>query len=227
MKRYKMFLIIKDNSERVKKKNFREICGKPLHQYFMDQRKNFDVYIDTDSQDIFDFYNNNKNYPFVKVYMRKQDYIDMENSGNISPAPHMIENFLKTFIEDENEPIVTSHITSPFIEDSTILNALEQSNDFLSVSSVKSVKEFCVDNIFDKGKPINFSLEKIVKTQSLEPVGILNGAFFIVNKKTFLSNGLQRISSRHYYFPISDLEAKDIDTEFDLMMAKLYAERNI
>ena len=68
MKRYKMFLIIKDNSERVKKKNFREICGKPLHQYFMDQRKNFDVYIDTDSQDIFDFYNNNKNYPFVKVY---------------------------------------------------------------------------------------------------------------------------------------------------------------
>lgn len=65
----------------------------------MDQRKNFDVYIDTDSQDIFDFYNNNKNYPFVKVYMRKQDYIDMENSGNISPAPHMIENFLKHLLK--------------------------------------------------------------------------------------------------------------------------------
>lgn len=225
MKKYKLFLIIKNNSERVNKKNFRLISGKPLHQYFLDQRKNFDIYIDTDSQEIFDFYYENKNYQNVKVYMRLQEHIVMENYGDISPAPYMIERFLKEFVTDEDEPIVTSHITSPFIEDSTILNAISLSGDFSSISSVKSVKEFCVKNIENKGVPINFPLDKIMKTQSLEPVGILNGAFFIFNKKTFLNNGLKRISSNHYYYPVSDIEALDIDTEFDLMLAKIYAER--
>lgn len=224
MKRYKMFLIIKGNSERVTKKNFREICGKPLHQYFMDQRKSFDIYIDTDSDDIFEFYNDNLNYPNVTVYKRIQEHIEIENSGDISPAPYMIERFLKEFIENDNELIVTSHITSPFIQDDTILKAISYMDKFSTVSSVKSVKEFCVSDIEDKGIPINFSLDKIVKTQSLTPVGILNGAFFILTKKIFLNNGLKRISSNHYYYPISDIEALDIDTNFDLMMAKLYAE---
>lgn len=148
----------------------------------------------------------------------------MESSGDISPAPYMIKRFLNEFVTDQNEPIVTSHITSPFIEDSTILKAISLSDNFSSISSVKSVKEFCVKNIEDKGIPINFPLDKIMKTQSLEPVGILNGAFFILNKKTFLDNGLKRISSNHYYYPLSDIEALDIDTDFDLMVAKIYAE---
>lgn len=224
MKKYKMFLIIKDNSERVKKKNFREIEGKPLHQYFIDKRKSFDIFIDTDSDDIYNFYNQNENYPNIVVYKRSQSYIDMESNGNISPAPYMIERFLNEYIEDENESIVTSHITSPFIDDDTIIKALKYMNNHTSISSVKSVKEFSVDGVGEIGKPINFSLEKIVKTQSLQPIGILNGAFFIINKKTFLTNGLQRISNKHYYYPINDIEAMDIDTEFDLMIAKLYAE---
>lgn len=224
MKKFKMFLIIKCNSERVKKKNFREISGKPLHQYFMDQRKSFDIYIDTDSDDIFKFYNNNINYPNVTVYKRSKEHIEIENFGDISPAPYMIERFLREFIENDSEPIITSHVTSPFIQDDTILEAVSYMDKFSTVSSVKSVKEFCVSNIKDKGIPINFSLDKIVKTQSLTPIGILNGAFFILTKEIFLNNGFKRISANHYYFPISDIEALDIDTNFDLMMAKLYAE---
>lgn len=215
MKKHKLFLIIKNNSERVKKKNFREIGGKPLHQYYMDQRECFDIYIDTDSEEIFDFYFNNEIYKNVTVYMRRQEHIDLEGAGDVSPAPYMIKRFLEEYVDDENESIVTSHITSPFLEDETILAAMDRCSEFSSISSVKSVKEFCVKNIENKGVPINFPLDKIVKTQSLEPVGILNGAFFILNKKTFLNNGLKRISDVHYYYPISDIEALDIDTEFD------------
>ena len=35
----------------------------------------------------------------------------------------MIRNFLKNHVEDENEIIVTPHVTSPFLKRSTIIKA--------------------------------------------------------------------------------------------------------
>jgi len=228
MLRPKMFLIIKDQSERVKDKNFRHIGGRPLHQYFMMKRKSFDIYIDTDSQRILDEYGDNKKWPNVKVYSRHQEHIDMENSGGIgSPAPLLIARFLNEHVVDENEPIVTSHITSPFLEDSTVMLALEKINYFDSISSVEEVQEFCVYGENGNIQPVNFDNNKIVKTQSLTPVQVLNGAFFILKKKVFMANGYQRISDSHYYYALSKIESIDIDTEFDLLVAKSLASKNL
>lgn len=215
-----MFLIIKDQSERVKNKNFRNIDNIPLHNYFMLNRKSFDVFIDTDSQRIIDEYSDNIKWPHVTVYSRLQEHIDLENSGNISPAPLLVARFLDEFVLDENEPIVCSHITSPFLEDSSINSALEKMKFFDSVSSIEEVKEFCVYGENSREKPINFDNNKIVKTQSLMPVKVLNGAFFILKKKIFMNNGFKRISDNHFYFPLSKKESIDIDTEFDLLVAQ-------
>jgi CMP-N-acetylneuraminic acid synthetase len=224
MQKIKMFLIIKDQSERVKGKNFRDIGGLPLHEYFMTKRKSFDVYIDTDSQRILTEYSNKEKWPNVKVYSRYQEHIDIENSGSESPAPLMIKRFLNEYVTDENEPVITSHITSPFLEDSTVLSALKKVNEFDSVSSVEDVKEFCVYGENGNVQPINFDNRKIVKTQSLIPVKVLNGAFFILKKKVFMENGNRRISDKHYYHSLSKLESIDIDTEFDLTVAQNLAK---
>ena len=225
MSKVKMFLIIKNQSERVKDKNFKEIGGVPLHRYFMARRHHFEIYIDTDSERIFEEYSSDK-WPNVRVYMRHQAHIDIENAGDISPAPLMINRFLDEYVDNENEPIVTSHITSPFLEDSTVLAALKELNDknYDSVSSVEDVREFCVFGEAGHVQPINFDNNKIVKTQSLQPVKVLNGAFFIIKKREFITNGHKRISDNHHYFPISKLEAIDIDTEFDLQVAVSLAE---
>lgn len=226
MSKVKMFLIIKDQSERVEGKNFREIGGMPLHIYFMMRRLHFKIYIDTDSERIFEEYSSDK-WPNVVVYMRHQAHIDIENSGVISPAPLMIKRFLDEYVTDENEAIVTSHITSPFLEDSTVLAALEELKDknYDSVSSVEDVREFCVFGEANDVQPINFDNNRIVKTQSLEPIKVLNGAFFIIKKNVFLTNGNRRISDHHHYFSLSKLEAIDIDTEFDLRVAKSLAQK--
>lgn len=213
----KLFLIIKDRSERVKKKNFRPIQGVPLHEYFMAKRNAFDIYIDTDSDDILNFYQGDE-WSHVHAYRRLQEHVDIEEQGNISPAPLMIERFAKTHLGPD-DTIITSHLTSPFIQDETILSALELIGKHDSVCSVEPIQEFAVDRIGDAGQPINFDLERVVKTQSLEPIGVVKGAFFIIKAATFLSNGLQRISSNHYYYPISKIEAIDIDTEDDLIIA--------
>lgn len=218
-----MFLIIKDKSERVFKKNFQLLDGKPLHQYFIDKRKNFDVYIDTDSDEILKFYSNNKYSQFVTVYKRLQEHVQLETQGNTSPAPLMIKRFLETYAEPA-EVVVTSHITSPFIEDSTIMEALNFMQNHDSVSSVEEVREFAVMGTGNDAYPINFSYEKIVKTQSLQPVSILNGAFFILRKDVFINNGNKRISNKHFYFNVSKYEALDIDNYEDLKLAKLIAK---
>ena len=221
----KLFLIIKDRSERVKRKNFRLIHGIPLHEYFISQRNAFDIYIDTDSERIFKEYNSNR-WPNILAYMRDQEHIDIECAGDTSPAPLMIKRFLDEHVKDDNEAVITSHITSPFLNDATVFLALKEMNskNYDSVSSVEDVKEFCVYGESGGEKPINFDNKKIIKTQSLEPVKVLNGAFFIIKKKIFLNNGYRRISDNHYYFPISKLEAVDIDTDFDLRVARCLAE---
>lgn len=217
--RTKLFLIIKDNSQRVEKKNFQLIEGKPLHQYYMEQRKHFDVYIDTDSEEILSFYESDDKWPNVHAYARKKEHIEMELKGDDSPAPLLIKRFLDEYASD-NEIVVTSHITSPFLEDKTILEALKLMTEFDSVSSVESIQEFSVYKKEESYELINFSLDKIVKTQSLQPIYVLNGGFFIINKNIFMKNGLARISDNHFYYPVSKKEAIDIDTPFDLEIAR-------
>lgn len=217
----KIFLIIKDQSERVKDKNFRLICGMPLHEFFISQRDEFEIFIDTDSKRILEFYSNKELWPNVKVYERHEEHVQIENSGDESPAPKMIKRFLQEYITNENEPVITSHITSPLLKNESLNEAYTFMDKYDSVSSADSVQEFCVYN----GVPVNFDNNKIVKTQSLEPVYVLNGAFFIIKKNVFLLNNYRRISDNHLYFPISKNEAIDIDTEHDLMMAKFLAEK--
>lgn len=225
MKKTKMFLIIKEKSERIPNKNFQLIDGKPLHQFFVDQRENFDIFIDTDSEKIYNFYSSEGYKGFVTPYMRKQEHIDAENAGDISPAPMMIERFLNKYCDD-GEIVVTSHITSPFIKDETILAALNLMSQYDSVSSVESIREFCVFGEGGSAEPINFSYDKVIKTQSLKPISILNGAFFIIKKNIFLENKLQRVSDNHFFYPVSREEAIDIDNPVDLSIAKKIQESN-
>ena len=48
---------------------------------------------------------------------------------------------------------------------------------------------------------------------------IIVGAFFIIKKNIFLKNGLQRISSNNYFYPLDFPENIDIDNYSDLNLA--------
>lgn len=47
-----IYIPIKEISQRVPEKNFREFCGKPLWEHTIDKLKDFEVVVDTDSTDI-------------------------------------------------------------------------------------------------------------------------------------------------------------------------------
>ena len=47
----------------------------------------------------------------------------IETLAELSPALLMIDNFLDTFVKNDNEIIVTTHVTSPFLKKKTITNS--------------------------------------------------------------------------------------------------------
>ena len=214
----KFFIIIKEKSERLKDKNFLDLGGKPLFKHLLDELQGQDVYVDTDSDMIF---NDLKNKD-VTCYKRNQEFIDLEVDGDfkVSPVLLMIENFLDKYVTDENEAIVTPHVTSPFIKLSTIREAATYLDVFDSVQACTKHKEFT----YFKGQPVNFNPDVVQKTQDLEPVVMGNGAFFIFTKKTFKENN-NRTGKNPYFYPIVFPESVEIDNKEDWELAKRVYER--
>lgn len=215
----KVFFIIKHNSERVKNKNFKKICNVELYKKALYNFRDFEVFVDTDSDKIISECRKDRKLQHVFCYKRKKEFISMEKRKTISPAPYLIKNFLENYIQKKNEIVITSHVTSPFVSIRTIKDALKKMKNFDSVSSCRMTQDFC----YLEGKkvnPVNFNPKIIQKTQSLKKIIHLNGAFFIIKKNIFLSNGLNRISDNHFFYKLKFPEYIDIDNYEDLDLSR-------
>ena len=104
----KIFVPIKENSQRVCRKNFRKLDGVPLYIRLFEKLKDFDVYVDTDSDQIIDElttrYNN------ITAYKRKKSL-----EGDAVSVCELINNFISKF-KLKKEWICQVHVTSPFLK---------------------------------------------------------------------------------------------------------------
>jgi len=215
----KYFIIIKEHSERVANKNFLDLGGKPLYKHLLDELKGEDVFIDTDSEKLYENIKSSE----VTCYKRSTECINLEvdSSFKVSPVLIMIDNFLDKYVTDENDIIVTPHVTSPFIKLSTIRDAAKKLDEgYDSVLACTEHQEFTCF----KGKPVNFNPEVVQKTQDLEPVVMGNGAFFIFTKKIFKENN-NRTGKHPYFYPIIFPESIEIDNELDFKLARRVYEK--
>ena len=213
----KYFVIVKQNSVRVPNKNFRMLDGLPLWKHLIYELVDEAVYIDTDSLDIL---TECEELYWVTAYQREQEHIDLEtnNEFGVSPVLKMIERFLDEHVEDENEVIVTPHVTSPFIKSRTIVEAAKMlRKGYDSVQACTEHKEFAYLN----GKPVNFDPKVVQKTQDLNPIIMGNGAFFIFTKKTF-KEYKNRVGVNPYFYPLDFKESIEIDNEEDFKLAEKF-----
>ena len=217
------FIIIKHNSERIKKKNFKKIGKIELWKHLIITLKNQKVFVDTDSNKILN--DCRKNFPWVKVYLRDKKFIKLENSKKVSPTLLMIKNFLDKFIKNPNEIIVTTHVTSPFMKLQTFKDAAKKLKNYDSVAAITKDYNFAWVKKRKKIIPINFNPRIITKTQNLNPIIQSNGAFFIFTKKTFLKYN-NRIGKNPFYYEVNFPESVEIDTNQDLKLARAIYEYN-
>lgn len=107
---------------------------------------------------------------------------------------------------------VQAHATTPFLKSESIDNALNQmiSNDYDSAFAVKILQDF----IWKNNEPINYDLNKIPRTQDMEPFFVETTGLYIY-KNDIIKKLRRRIGNKPYLQEVTEIEALDIDTPID------------
>lgn len=202
------FIPIKFNSQRVPGKNIKTFGdGTPLMHFIQKallQVEEIDeVYCYCSDEQV-------KKYLLDGVCWLKRD-AKYDRDGASPNALH------RSFCDLVNADIyVISHATSPFTTPDSISACIKKvsSGEYDSAILAKEIKKF----LYKDGKPFNFSLQNIPRTQDLEPIyEEVNGAYVFSRKVMEKYNS--RTGGRVYIHTVGELEGIDIDYPEDFEMA--------
>ncbi len=209
------FIPIKLNNERLPGKNTMLLNGRPLCDYLFSTISEID-----DINEKYVYCSDEAIVPFVEPYeerglrfLKRDSYLD----GFQVKGLEIIEAFVN---DVEADIYILTHVTQPFTKRQSIICALEKvvSGEYDSAFSAVMLQDY----LWEKGKPLNYDMKNIVRTQDLEPIYMETGAFFIFHKDVFKKLG-QRIGERPFICPIDQFEAVDIDDAEDFEFAKAVA----
>ncbi len=206
------FVPIKLNSQRLPHKNILPLAGHPLCWHIFNSLKQVEkideVYVYCSDENIV------KYIPDGIKYKQRQSWLD----GDDVKGFDIYEQFIN---EIDADVYVLAHATSPFIKASLIENALlyvlSGAND--SAFSAERMQTFA----WYKGKPINYDLNDVPRTQDIEPVWVETSAFYIFKKEIFTEHN-RRIGFNPFIQEINGIEAIDIDEKKDYDLACKMAE---
>ena len=111
---------------------------------------------------------------------------------------------------------VMTHTTAPFISKKSIEAGLTAvwNGDYDSSFAAKGVQDF----FWKDGKPFNYELENIPRTQDLPVLYEETSGFYIYKKEVMLSLH-RRIGMRPHIVEVGEIESIDIDTLEDFIIA--------
>jgi len=116
--------------------------------------------------------------------------------------------------------VVYANVTNPLLKDETVSRAIHafyqaKENGFDTLNSAHLVKEF----LWLDGKPINYELNKMPKSQNLPDIYALNFALNIFDRKYGIENS-SIVGKKPFLFNLDLVEATDIDNEIDFDFAE-------
>ena len=205
------FIPIKLNNQRLPGKNLLPLNGKPVCSYIFDTIAKVD---EIDEKYVYCSDERIKEYmPENITFLKRDTYLDGFQVKGLE--------IIQRFVEDVDADIyVLTHVTQPFTKSESIKKALEKvvSGEYDSAFSAIVLQDYMWMN----GKPFNYDMKNILRTQDLDPIYMETGAFFIFRKEVFTELG-QRIGNKPYIYEIDQFEAVDIDTAEDFEFAKAVA----
>jgi CMP-N-acetylneuraminic acid synthetase len=197
------------NSKRVAGKNLKLLGGKPLLSYILEslqQVKTIDeIYVYCSDDSIIRY------LPLGVKFLKRPDSLDRDETL----GQEIYDAFVNTIMADV---YILAHTTSPFIRPATIENALDKiiNDDYDSAFSAEKIQTFA----WYEGKPLNYELKKIPRTQTIEPIYIETSAFFIFEREVWTKHH-QRIGNNPYMAIVDKIEGIDIDWPEDFHFAEL------
>ncbi len=205
-------LPMKANSERVKGKNFREFCGKPLFKWILDTLLEIteidQVIINTDARHI----------------LAEHGLVDTDRVVIRERKPEICGDLvsMNLVIADDVENVdadiyLMTHTTNPLMSADTVRNAIKAFQEEKLSRNVDSL--FTVDKIQtrfyrDDCSAVNHDPDNLIRTQDLEPWYEENSNLYIFTGESFKTTQA-RIGNHPMMYEGPQFESIDIDTPED------------
>lgn len=203
------FVPIKLSNQRLQNKNILPLGGKPLCWHIFAQllilkknKKIDDIYVYCSDHSIMNF------LPYGIKFIQRSQSLDNDTTKGLE--------IYNAFMNDVCADVyVLCHATSPFLQSKTIENGIDAviSGNYDSAFTAQKAQTFC----WYEGKPLNYSLTDIPRTQDIQPVFIETSAMFVYEKNVMLQN--RRIGERSKTIITSPIESVDIDYKEDYDLA--------
>lgn len=199
---------MKLNNRRLPQKNTKSFTnGKPLCYYILStllKVKAIDeVYVYCSNPEIQEY------IPKGVKYLKRSQSLDYDTTK--------MNEVLQCFAKDVPADIyVMTHTTAPFISKESIEKGLKAviSGEYDSSFSAKKLQDF----LWKDGKPFNYELENIPRTQDLDALYEETSGFYIY-KNDVMTKLNRRIGDNPFIVEVGEIQSIDIDEEEDFIIA--------
>jgi len=213
------FIPIKERSTRVPRKNFRLLAGIPLYQHIISNAIAADcfnkVYIDTDSSEIKEYCNKLPLDTQITVIDRDPELAKDTANGN-----DLLNKWCQSY--PDYDLYFQLFATAPFLSSTTIKECVKVLLEHKEYDSVFTAYEHCGWYWFDD-EPINYEPCELPRSQDAKKVFSETTGLYGI-KKEIVSNLGCRIGQWPYVYYVNEIEAVDIDSEFDFQIADFIAD---
>lgn len=206
------FVPIRLNSKRVVGKNLKKLGEKPLLQYILETLVKVqgldEIYVYCSQESIIPY------LPKGVKFLKRDTSLDSDET--------LGKEIYEAFVKDVQADVyMLAHTTSPFVKTETIEKALKAvtSGKHDSAFSAQKIQTFTWFN----GKPLNYSLKDIPRTQTIEPIYVETSAFYIFRREVWTELN-QRIGNNPYMALTDTIESVDIDNPEDFEFASTIIE---
>ena len=200
---------MKLNNQRLPQKNTKAFRnGKPLCHYILT------TLLKVSGIDELYVYCSN---PSIQKYI-PEGITYLQRPASLDTDTTKINEVLQSFASEVPADIyVLAHTTSPFISAKSIEKGLKAvySEKYDSSFAAKKVQDF----LWKDGKPFNYSLDSIPRTQDL-PVLYEETSGFYIFENHIITEWNRRIGNRPYIVEVNEIESIDIDEGEDFMIAE-------
>lgn len=214
----KALIPARSGSQRVKNKNIRKFASSSLLEIKINQLKrikNIDGIIVNSNDDTILEIAKDLGCETVK----RDDYFASNTVSMSDVYVNMAQNF-------DGDVIVYTNVTNPLLKDSTIEKAIETfksfNGEYDSLNTAHLIKEF----LFKDGRPINYDLKKMPRSQDLPDIYAINFAVSVITKENMIKMK-NVVGSKPYIYGIDEVEATDIDNPIDFEFAEYVYKKNI
>lgn len=210
---------MKLNNSRLPQKNTKSFTnGNPLCYYILSTLLTLsdidEVYVYCSNPDIIEY------LPVGIKFLKRDESLDTDTTK--------INEVLSAFAKDVHaDYYVMTHTTAPFISAESIAKGIKavRVDGYDSAFAVKLLQDF----IWQNGKPFNYDLDCIPRTQDLEPLYVETSGFYIFNSRV-INELHRRIGYNPCLIEVSEIESIDIDEAEDFEIAdavynKLFRKR--